>query len=136
MTPAEKAHIARTKYFAGCLPCLLKGWDNCHADYHHHVEGYRRGHLFGFGMCLWHHRGDLDVFWTLPRDQVIERIGPSFALDKRGFTEMFGTEEQLVALNEYALELWEAEEWLSFDMPYHVSEKIRQRHRQHALFAE
>jgi hypothetical protein len=60
---------------------------------HHLTEGYRLGHRFSIPICAWHHRGvstpDSDAL-------AMEAIyGPSLALNKKKFIEVFGTERNL-----------------------------------------
>lgn len=128
MTPAESRHIQETKLFIGCLPCLLRGYVNSHADYHHVAEGRKRvGHLVGFGMCLWHHRGHkLRAQDSLAAHKAM--IGPSFALDKAEFVDEFGSERMLVEVNNFALQLWKMYGWLEHDLPIQAAVDIKKQH--------
>lgn len=130
MKPEESERIKRTKLYIGCLPCLLSGWPNAHCDYHHVTEGRKRlGHLFGFGMCLWHHRGERDGHWaSMSTDYLTQHLGPSFQRNKRDFIEQFGTERALVLLNDFALDLWDMQRWLEHCVPYEASGAIRMQH--------
>lgn len=121
MTPEEKRHIYVSKHMVSCLPCLMLGWPNRHADYHHVIDGNERyGHLVGFPMCLWHHRGMLDEFNTMTEAECIERMGPSFELHRKKFIAHFGSEEQLVARNNFAVDLHGKTPWEEHAMPPHI----------------
>lgn len=131
MTPDEKRHIYLSKHVVGCLPCLLNGWCDQHADYHHVIDGNKRyGHLVGFPQCLWHHRGKVDWAHTLTLEETLERMGPSFELHRKEFLKRYGTEMELVELNKYAIELYKERPWLEHEMPPDISRMIRSRHMQ------
>lgn len=134
MTRDEQNHIEQTKLYVGCLPCLLKGHPNGHADYHHAEAGHKRKpHKHGFGMCLWHHRGEYSSF-SMSLSSILERYGPSFALMKRSFIDEFCAEPVLVETNNFALMLWRKGPWLDHDMPGNVQLKIQLHHNQSRPF--
>lgn len=101
-----------------------------HADFHHVVEGrVRLGHEMGFGMCLWHHRGESDwVLAHLEQSELVQRMGPSFQRQKKRFIEVYGTERTLVELNDFAISLWLMRPWLEHCMPADIGEAIRAHH--------
>lgn len=119
-----------TKLYVGCLPCLLLKWSNTHADYHHVVEGRKRlGHFVGFGMCLWHHRGELDPNRGTDMLAIEETLGPSFARNKKGFKKFFGEERTFVKTNDYAIGLWQWTPWLEHCMPERTASSLRVFHQ-------
>jgi len=131
MKPHERDHMRDTKLYIGCLPCLLNDYPNMHADYHHLAPGRKRlGHEYGFGMCLWHHRGERDWTWGhVPMGEMRSRLGPSLAREKRVFIETYGSEMLLMELNNFALSLWHAEPWLEHLMPAAVMHTVQRHHR-------
>ena len=130
MTPEESRRIYLSKHMVGCLPCLLNGWPNQHADYHHVTNGDARyGHMIGFPMCLWHHRGKVDWSHTMTLDETRERMGPSYELHRKDFLERYGSERQLVELNTRAIVMYGEEPWLEFELPPRIAERIRKAHR-------
>lgn len=131
MKDFEREHIQQTKFYIGCLPCLLEDWFNMHPDYHHVVEGRKRlGHMVGFGMCLWHHRGEVDNNWKGKKKEQIEAlIGPSFARSKKVFIGRYGPELLLVRLNDFALSLWGMTPWIEHCMSLNVGEAIQAEHK-------
>lgn len=65
---------------------------------HHLVDkGYREhsgGHMATIPLCRWHHRGEpLENYGVR---EMTALCGPSMALDKRAFTEKYGTQRQLL----------------------------------------
>ena len=81
----------------GCLACH-QAYRYRPADYHHVIEGGKRlGHSYGFALCPWHHRGVPDP-WD---DDTCEQIlGPSLAWEPRKFREFYGTDRQLIELQD------------------------------------
>lgn len=130
-TPDEARRIEVTKHAIGCMPCLLRGWYNVQADYHHVVKGMRRlGHMYGYGMCLWHHKGELDPdYLELSLSEVRDRIGPSYAAERKKFIEEFGDEMDLVDTNTFAVRLWMSDPWNDFSMPHDKASRIQTHHR-------
>ena len=128
MNKDEAQRISISKNYISCLPCLLIGFKNSHADYHHIVSGNKRlGHNFGFPMCLWHHRGEIDS--SMKKETVEKMLGVSFAKNKKEFIRYFGHEKTFNELNDYAIELYMNEPWLQLDMPDHIAFKIKRRYR-------
>ena len=128
MNSDERERIYIAKHYVSCLPCLLVGVKDSHADYHHVVEGKRLGHRYGFPMCLWHHRGqrDVNVQW-MTHPELKKALGPSFASEKRKFLRQFGDERMLVDLTDYAIDLFRSLPWNEFEMPDGVAQMIRRR---------
>lgn len=91
-----------------CVPCQVWFWkfgnrcDGAGNDFHHMKSGnLRRGHLFGIGACIWHHRG-------IPLDgcgpQFMREIyGPSLMDGGKRFAESYGTDDELLALQKRLL---------------------------------
>ena len=121
---AEQERIDFVKQYMSCLPCILTHLLNSHCDYHHVVQGFRRlGHLAGYGMCSWHHRGEP---WTgmLMIDMAMSQ-GPSMAHGKKAFEKYFGSELLLIKAVDFAHELFLKSPWNEFAMPDHIGEEIR-----------
>ena len=124
----EKHRMDRIVQYVCCLPSLLRGFPNGHATVQHVVEGRKRlGHRYTYPMSAWHHFGHKRG--NMSRAQMINRYGPSLAYSPRDFHAEFGTEHELVATTDYALELFEEAPWDTFAMPMSVAEEIRQFHR-------
>ena len=122
-TPEQKARREFVKLYMSCLPCLLKRHLNVHCDYHHVVEGQKRlGEDYAYGSCLWHHKGI--PLGELTRQDMIGMVGVSYALSRREFRANFGNERTLVALVDYAHEIWKRAPWLEFGMPHEVRRLI------------
>ena len=85
-----------------CLAYALKAkmeWEfivhGC--DYHHTKSGnIRRGHMFGFALCVWHHRGMRPD--GVPPWQMHEVFGPNLMNGGKKFTETYGTDDELITL--------------------------------------
>ena len=128
-TKAEKDHMDVSKRYISCIPCILVGYVNSPADYHHIVEGHRLGHMAGFTMCLYHHRGERDCHWqSLTMQEMHGKFGPSFKLSKRSFKEFFGTELLLVKVHNFALRLYKRYQWNELEMSQFVGIRIRSYH--------
>ncbi len=86
----------------GCIACWQIGYYGVPPDMHHLINGYRIGHSATVALCEWHHRG-------IPRGGVVadmcrRGLGPSLAEHSREFHERFGSDEELLALQEQLLE--------------------------------
>lgn len=89
----------------GCVPCWLlgRGWTPC--DYHHCLSGNkRRGHLHGYGNCLWHHRGE--PWLTGKAKTTREILGPSLKLESKAYHARFGSEDDLIQCQRELIEKW------------------------------
>lgn len=103
-TKEEEARIVAAK-FGPCMPCL--SWARAGnmpmhdvaigGDYDHKKSGnIRRGHMFGFCSCKWHHFGHPGEGWTIP--QMREHFGPSLMDGSRLFHAAYGGDDELIAL--------------------------------------
>ena len=72
-------------------------------DFHHFISGgIRVGHLWGVGLCLWHHRRVPLDGWS---EQAMRRhFGPSLMDGSRTFREAFGTDAELLRDQDLILE--------------------------------
>ena len=111
MTGAEAAHVMDCK--AGpCMPCLarhLQGKLRVHQfetggnEYDHKKSGnIRRGHMFGFASCPWHHRRITLEGVTFP--DMLATYGPSLLDGSRTFREVYGTDDELIEVQSESLE--------------------------------
>ncbi len=99
----EAARIVACKE-GGCVACLI--WQEsgqapagfvpaCGCDYHHLKSGnIRRGHMFGVGLCGWHHRA-LPSYGMTPSEMRTE-FGPSLMDGSRTFAQVYGGDEALL----------------------------------------
>ncbi len=87
----------------GCVPCMIDGWDGALCTIQHVTEGGRRlddEHQMTYGSCEWHHLG------IKPRDfggsmhHAEKKYGPSFARNKRDFMCRYGTERELIQVQD------------------------------------
>ncbi|HEY3434262.1 MAG TPA: Ref family recombination enhancement nuclease [Solirubrobacterales bacterium] len=74
-------------------------------EYHHLKSGnVRRGHMFGLGLCFWHHEGNQrqpPEGWT--HQSLRDRYGPSLKDGARLFHETYGSDDELLALQDEIL---------------------------------
>lgn len=79
-----------TAYFGGC-------------DAHHLLSGgRRRGHGYTIAGCPWHHRG-VKPYDQMTNAQATEHFGPSLAHGSKPFHAIYGTDDELLALQEQLL---------------------------------
>lgn len=105
MNSTESAYIVQCKE-GPCMACLVWAkygraplgfapWIGC--DFHHFKSGNkRRGHMFGCGLCAWHHRGVPD--WGCIAPEMRIHYGPSLMDGSRLFRETYGSDDELLAL--------------------------------------
>jgi len=113
-TLSEKKRMELIKGL-GCVACVVNNWPDTQCEVHHVVEGrVRLGHSQTMGLCLWHHRGEAGDH---SRMHMSGLLGPSLAHGSSHFTECFGSQATLVAVQDYILERFQADPWLDFAMP-------------------
>ena len=102
-----------------CLLCLLSKGRVRLPDIQHMIAGFKRlGHDATYSSCEWHHRGIKPD--QLTRQQAMGALGPSLAMGKRSFQAEYGSEELLLAVQNYVLEAYDRWKWLDYDVPRDV----------------
>lgn len=101
MTSAQEARIVVVKE-GRCVACWLDGRVTLGCDAHHLLSGGQRiGHEATVALCTWHHRGMPFEGWT-PRMMTAE-FGPSLANGSKPFRHRYGSDQDLLALQERML---------------------------------
>ena len=113
MTAQESARVTAAKFDHYCIPCLV--WARAGnmplehvarvCQYDHSKRGnIRRGHDKGFASCLWHHQGRIEKpeHWT--HKTMRAHFGPSLMDGSRLFRETYGTDDELIALQDEVLQ--------------------------------
>lgn len=112
-TKAEAERMAKIPHL-GCIACFIelkRNSANLHAffgqqtacEVHHlNVGGKhgqkRRGHRYTIGLCSWHHRGESTI--STIHERVREILGPSFLHHARAFRERYGSDDELLELQD------------------------------------
>lgn len=97
---AERIELAKVGPCMACLVLNVAGLLNPFqvvygCDYNHAKSGNRRrGHLFGYALCVWHHRRHPIEGKTLA--QTREIYGPSLMDGSRVFRETYGSDDELI----------------------------------------
>lgn len=114
-TKAERAHMLRCKEGV-CIPCLCRvmanlmpaswavvgheGTESLYLgllEFDHDKSGnLRRGHLYGWGACIWHHRGQPQN--GLTTDECRTRWGVAKTDGSALFFRTYGTGDELIEL--------------------------------------
>lgn len=109
-TKAEAARIVESKTLC-CVPCYV--WAiklqrmpiediAVLSAYDHKKSGnIRRGHRYGFASCDWHHQGYPGDGWT--GEEMTAHFGPSLANGSRIFHDTYGTDDELIELQDELL---------------------------------
>lgn len=101
-TKAEQARFDAMKEQGICIACLLRGTQPQYAQHieiHHLLSGNRRiGHMATVSLCGWHHRKVLDFGCT--EKEMREALGPSLADGSKPFRAEFGTNNELLAIQD------------------------------------
>lgn len=89
-----------------CIACEVwkgsgnapNGWSPLYGcDFHHMKSGnLRRGHLFGIGLCAWHHRAVPDFDSSAP--EMRRMAGPSLMDGSKLFRQTYGTDDELLSI--------------------------------------
>lgn len=110
-TAAESARMTAAKWEGVCIPCLV--WsrmgnmprEDCATccQYDHKKSGnIRRGHAYGFASCDWHHMRRITDGWTFAAMRA--HFGPSLLDGSRLFHDTYGSDDELIALQDEILE--------------------------------
>lgn len=105
-TPPTKEEKARMGRLAdtGCRACEIAGLDTwmCLQCSHLLEFNRRRGHAFTICECAYHHQGHLP--WGFTREQARQRFGPSRVDGNRLYRDRFGTDDELLRIQNQKLE--------------------------------
>jgi hypothetical protein len=128
---ANKNRMTRLRQYCGCLCSLLMGYPNIRSSVEHVTASGRRigkgseQHRWTIGLSEWHHFG---VPWPgRTKNSMVELVGPSLAFGRKPFEAHFGSEESLVLVQDYMLELFERSPWAEYDVPVDVAMLVRRR---------
>ena len=110
-TKAEQARMDAMKEMGQCVACYQIGiHGRGHIEIHHLLSGNKRiGHMATVSLCVWHHRGvlpdrivlddDSEVNYRYaPASEIPGWIGPSLAHGSKPFRAKFGSDAELLAL--------------------------------------
>lgn len=109
-TAAEAERIVAAKV-GPCMACLALAAAGLLApelvvigcDYNHAKSGnVRRGHLYGYALCAWHHRRHPLEGNTFAWMRAI--YGPSLLDGSRVFHETYGSDDELIEQQTYVIE--------------------------------
>ena len=105
-TKAERAHMDRIKDRGVCVCCWQRSYRYRQmVDIHHLLSGgKRRRHLFTVGLCRWHHLATPPAGWGNAEAEY--ELGPSLAKGSKPFRAVFGSDDDLMALQE---RIWRGE---------------------------
>lgn len=101
---AEQARFDKMKEMGICMACYQRGiHGRGHIEIHHLLSGNKRiGHMATVSLCCWHHRGVCLDENANSRWMQIKDIGPSLAHGSKPFRAEFGTDDELLAMqNEF-----------------------------------
>jgi hypothetical protein len=103
---AEQARFDAIKH-GGCMACAQRGIDMVGqglVEVHHLLSGGRRiGHMATVGLCIWHHRACL--LWGHTHADMRTEYGPSLAEGSKPFRAEFGTDTELLTMQNQLLEV-------------------------------
>jgi hypothetical protein len=96
-TKAEQARFDKMKEMGQCVACYqrgIRGWG--YVEIHHLLSGNKRiGHLATVSLCPWHHRGNYN---GCAPTGMKDTYGPSLAHGSKPFRAEFGTDAELLAI--------------------------------------
>lgn len=103
-TKAEDARFDAIKA-GNCRACEQRGIDVTGQGLVqvHHLKGKKR-HDLTVGLCLWHHLGRLFDYDFNDHAQMRQRYGPSLAEGSKPFHAEFGSDAELLAIQNELLE--------------------------------
>ena len=126
-TAKQKKRMETIKVL-GCVACLLDGVLDRHATVHHILAGgigsKRLGHDFTIGLCDWHHQATCNRGLSL--SAMCSKWGPSLAHSPRKFVEQYGSERELLEIQNFILGAFESEPWADYTMPAFMRSQVRE----------
>jgi hypothetical protein len=115
MTVADSAYVEACKTWE-CVACSIREKsEDCPpffvpfmgCDFHHFKSGnVRIGHLWGVGLCAWHHRGIGIEGWTPAA--MRRHFGPSLMDGSQTFHKAYGYDPDLLEAQDAILALYGA----------------------------
>ena len=93
----------------GCLPCNIDGWPGEPPTVQHVTEGGVRlkdQHQMTYPSCPWHHLGNTPDGVRGGISDCEDKLGPSFARNKRAFQKRYGSERQLVQMTDAMVRIY------------------------------
>lgn len=112
-TKAEQARFDKMKEMRICMACYLDGSKvRRFIEIHHLLSGNKRiGHMATVSLCPWHHRGVWESGFDHEHESFIRTVGkyaglygPSLAHGSKPFRARYGTDKELLALQNALLE--------------------------------
>lgn len=94
-----------------CIPCMVDGKKAVPATVQHRTDCGRRmedEHQQTYRSCPWHHLGEVPPGYRGSISRATLRHGPSIAHDRRTFAYVYGTEEELVMLQDALIRMVES----------------------------
>ena len=123
MNKADSTRMQAIKE-SGCICCLLETGKTQAPDVHHITSGGRRdGHQATIGLCPYHHRGLLN---GMSKQAMSGLVGPSLVWGRKGFRQHFGTDEQLLKIQNRILEQFKENPWFDYRVPTLVKSEAQQ----------
>lgn len=106
MSPADKERRFELIYAIGCICCARFQWfKQCqihHLNLGEHAGAPRLGDEYTIGLCPYHHQGQ--PLAGLTERECFLLVGPSMAKEPVKFRASFGSDEQLLAFQNYLIE--------------------------------
>lgn len=110
-TQEEQARFDAIKT-GNCMACMQRGIDVSRqglVQVHHLLSGSRRiGHMATVGLCYWHHLGG--PYWGMTHEEMRDHYGPSLAEGSRPFRAEFGSDAELLEMQDGILGVAEVEQ--------------------------
>lgn len=101
ISPVQRESFAEIKS-GRCVACWRRGIVTIGCDANHMLSGSRRiGHDASYALCKWHHSAHPDEGETPPRMRML--YGPSLMCGSKTFRAVYGTDDELLALQEQML---------------------------------
>ena len=98
-TKAEAERMSKMKEQGICMACYqigIKG--NQYIEIHHLLSGNKRiGHMATVSLCPWHHDAKFSID-AMTLKNMVEVYGPSFHKHKRAFRSRYGSDAELLAM--------------------------------------
>ena len=103
---AEQARFDAMKELGLCVACYQRGIKGKqYIQIHHLLSGNKRiGHMATVSLCLWHHLGQYQSGHGHDNDSMTKDIGASLAHGSKPFRAEFGTDKELLLIQNILLE--------------------------------
>jgi hypothetical protein len=118
----------------GCICCCLENWPGTPCEIDHLLTGgvrFEDEHRYTIGLDSWHHRGIPPPHCCGSIEEATKCHGPSRRHNSKAFAERYGTDDQLLAIEDAAIRIVQSARRRGEYLPAReIGKAVRELHRE------